>query len=148
MKVPLIISDPRPEADATRGTTCDALVEAIDLAPTLVDVAGGDPRSNILEGRSLPERLATPPPPPYVDYSATEPTLLVFRPVTEVTDRAGRSPLGYVGLRIRFLPWMRQNRAYRYADPESIDFERGSESTLSWEQMQSMLRFRLRERIR
>ena len=99
----------------------------------------------ILEGRSLPERLATPPPPPYVDYSAAEPTLLVFRPVTEVTDRAGRNPLGYVGLRIRFLPWMRQNRAYRYADPESIDFERGPESTLSWEEMQSMLRFRLRE---
>ncbi|MCR8722834.1 alkaline phosphatase family protein [Frigidibacter sp. ROC022] len=52
-RVPLIIMDPRPEADATRGQTCDALVEAIDLAPTFVDWAGGTPPSHILEGRSL-----------------------------------------------------------------------------------------------
>jgi arylsulfatase A-like enzyme len=53
VKVPMIIYDPRPEADVTRGTTCDALVEAIDLAPTFVEVAGGTVAANILEGRSL-----------------------------------------------------------------------------------------------
>ncbi|GAA6202814.1 sulfatase-like hydrolase/transferase [Aquicoccus sp. SU-CL01552] len=52
-RVPLIIYDPSPEADATRGTTCDALVEAIDLAPTFVEVAGGAPAYHILEGESL-----------------------------------------------------------------------------------------------
>ncbi|MDP5219323.1 sulfatase-like hydrolase/transferase [Ruegeria sp. 2205SS24-7] len=52
-KVPLIIYDPSPEADATRGTTCDALVESIDLAPSFLDVAGGDPVDHILEGESL-----------------------------------------------------------------------------------------------
>ncbi len=52
-KMPLIIYDPSPEADATRGTTCDALVEAIDLAPTFVDIAGGEPGDHILEGHSL-----------------------------------------------------------------------------------------------
>ncbi|WP_146346557.1 sulfatase-like hydrolase/transferase [Phaeobacter marinintestinus] len=52
-KVPLIIYDPSPEADATRGTVCDALVESIDLAPTFVDVAGGEPAYHILEGESL-----------------------------------------------------------------------------------------------
>ena len=52
-KVPLIIYDPSSEADATRGTVCDALVEAIDLAPTFVDVAGGEPEYHILEGESL-----------------------------------------------------------------------------------------------
>ncbi|MEZ5674974.1 MAG: sulfatase-like hydrolase/transferase [Thalassovita sp.] len=52
-KVPLIIYDPSPEADATRGTVCDALVEAIDLAPTFVEVAGGEPAYHVLEGESL-----------------------------------------------------------------------------------------------
>ncbi|MCO6187929.1 sulfatase-like hydrolase/transferase [Rhizobium sp. L1K21] len=53
VKVPLIIYDPRASADATRGTTCDALVEAIDLAATFVDAAGGEAQSHIIEGRSL-----------------------------------------------------------------------------------------------
>ncbi|MEM1267939.1 MAG: sulfatase-like hydrolase/transferase, partial [Pseudomonadota bacterium] len=53
VKIPMIVMDPRPEADATRGTTCDALVEAIDLAPTFVEAAGGEVADHILEGRSL-----------------------------------------------------------------------------------------------
>ncbi len=32
---------------------CDALVEAIDLAPTFIDYFGGKPPDHILEGRSL-----------------------------------------------------------------------------------------------
>lgn len=53
VKIPMIVHDPRPEADGTRGTTCDALVEAIDLAPTFVEAAGGAVADHILEGRSL-----------------------------------------------------------------------------------------------
>ncbi|WP_407920705.1 sulfatase-like hydrolase/transferase [Frigidibacter oleivorans] len=53
VRVPLIIADPSPAADGTRGTTCDALVEAIDLAPTFIEALGGKPASHILEGRSL-----------------------------------------------------------------------------------------------
>jgi arylsulfatase A-like enzyme len=53
VKVPLIVYDPRADADATRGTACDALVEAIDLAPTFVEAAGGTVADHILEGRSL-----------------------------------------------------------------------------------------------
>jgi arylsulfatase A-like enzyme len=55
VRVPLIIYDPSEQADATRGTVCDALVECIDLLPTFVDVAGGDAGrlDHILEGRSL-----------------------------------------------------------------------------------------------
>jgi arylsulfatase A-like enzyme len=50
-KIPLIIADPsRP---ATHGTTCDALVEAIDLAPTFLEFFGGTVAHNIMEGRSL-----------------------------------------------------------------------------------------------
>jgi arylsulfatase A-like enzyme len=53
VRVPLIVVDPSPAADATRGSTCDRLVEAIDLAPTIVDWFGGRPRPNVMEGRSL-----------------------------------------------------------------------------------------------
>jgi len=53
VKIPMIVYDPRPEADCARGTVCDALVESIDLAPTFVEAAGGKVASHILEGRSL-----------------------------------------------------------------------------------------------
>ncbi|MDW4499690.1 sulfatase-like hydrolase/transferase [Sulfitobacter sp. D35] len=53
VKVPMFVVDPRPEADATRGTTCPALVEAIDLVPSFVEAAGGTIAEHILEGRSL-----------------------------------------------------------------------------------------------
>ncbi|MEL6701449.1 MAG: sulfatase-like hydrolase/transferase, partial [Pseudomonadota bacterium] len=53
VRVPLIIFDPRPEADATRGTVSDAFVEAIDLVPTFVEAAGEAPAYHRLEGRSL-----------------------------------------------------------------------------------------------
>ena len=52
-KIPLIVIDPSAAADRTRGTVCDALVEAIDLAPTFIDYFGGKPPDHILEGRSL-----------------------------------------------------------------------------------------------
>ena len=53
VRVPLIIVDPSPDADATRGSTDARLTEAIDLVPTIVDFMGGDVQSHILEGRSL-----------------------------------------------------------------------------------------------
>ncbi len=53
VKIPMIVYDPRAEADATRGTTCDALVESIDLAATFVEAAGAEVPSHIVEGRSL-----------------------------------------------------------------------------------------------
>ena len=52
-KIPLIVIDPSAAADRTRGTVCDALVEAIDLAPTFIEYFGGKPPDHILEGRSL-----------------------------------------------------------------------------------------------
>jgi arylsulfatase A-like enzyme len=52
-KIPLIVIDPSQAADRTRGTVSDALVEAIDLAPTFLSYLGGTPPGHILEGRSL-----------------------------------------------------------------------------------------------
>lgn len=55
VRIPMIVVDPRREADGTRGSTSKHLVEAIDLVPTFVDAAGGDSRAldHVLEGRSL-----------------------------------------------------------------------------------------------
>ena len=55
VKVPLIVYDPSDSADAARGTTCDELVESIDLIPTFLQSLGADPgeQSHRLEGRSL-----------------------------------------------------------------------------------------------
>jgi len=53
VKVPLIVVDPSREADANRGTTSDALVESLDLAPTFLEFFGGAPKPHILEGRSI-----------------------------------------------------------------------------------------------
>jgi len=53
VQVPMIVYDPRAEADRTRGTTCDALVESLDLAATFVEAAGGTVPDHIIEGRSL-----------------------------------------------------------------------------------------------
>ncbi len=54
-KIPLIVCDPSPEAEAARGSVCDALVESIDLLPTFLDCLGSDAhaQSHRLEGRSL-----------------------------------------------------------------------------------------------
>lgn len=51
-RIPLVIRDPRPEANATRGTIVSAFTETIDTMPTIIDWLGGEiPRS--CDGRSL-----------------------------------------------------------------------------------------------
>jgi len=72
VKVPMIVYDPRPQADGTRGTVCDALVEAIDLAPTFVEAAGGKPANHILEGRSLTPWLHGDTPKDWRDFAISE----------------------------------------------------------------------------
>lgn len=53
VKIPLIIYDPANAADGTRGTTCDALVESIDVAATCIEAEGGEVPTHIVEGCSL-----------------------------------------------------------------------------------------------
>lgn len=75
-RVPLIVVDPTPASDATRGKVHDGLTEAIDLVPTFVDFFGGGIPDHILEGHSLMPVLRSEPAParPFVvseyDYSA------------------------------------------------------------------------------
>ncbi|MGY9073894.1 MAG: hypothetical protein ACKVHU_13230 [Acidimicrobiales bacterium] len=55
----MIIVDPRPAADARRGTVFSELVEAIDLVPTFLEALGGDVEAAHpwLEGESLQASL-------------------------------------------------------------------------------------------
>lgn len=53
VKIPLIVYDPRPCADSTRGAVCDALVEGIDLAATFVELSNQPVPDHVIEGRSL-----------------------------------------------------------------------------------------------
>ncbi len=67
IRIPLIVADPRSAADATRGTVAGDLVEAIDLAPTFLDWAGGAAQTHRLEGRSLVALLGGDRPEPWRD---------------------------------------------------------------------------------
>ena len=71
-KIPLIIRDPSDQADGTRGTECDTLVESIDLAPTFLDVIGAETRPHILEGASLLPFLHGNMPAKWRDYVISE----------------------------------------------------------------------------
>ena len=71
-KVPMIVYDPSPEADATRGTVCDALVESIDLAATFTDWTAGDMPDHIIEGRSLLPWLHGRTPDDWREFTLTE----------------------------------------------------------------------------
>ncbi|WP_134631040.1 sulfatase-like hydrolase/transferase, partial [Pseudomonas aeruginosa] len=51
--VPLLIRDPRPEADATRGRVEEALVQSIDVLPSILEAFAVEPASHRIEGRSL-----------------------------------------------------------------------------------------------
>lgn len=53
VRIPLIVVDPRPEADVTRGTGVADLVEAIDVLPTILDALDVTGDSHRVEGRSL-----------------------------------------------------------------------------------------------
>jgi arylsulfatase A-like enzyme len=52
-RVPLMVYDPDPAADATRGRVETRFVEAIDLVPTFLDALGLPIASERIEGRSL-----------------------------------------------------------------------------------------------
>lgn len=52
-RIPLIVVDPRPEANATRGVKSSALVEAIDVVPTILNYFDGEEVPHIIEGKSL-----------------------------------------------------------------------------------------------
>ena len=88
VKVPMIVYDPSPDADSTRGTTCDALVEAIDLAATFVDTVSGEFPDHILEGRSLRPWLCGTEPESWREFAISE---FDYAP-TAMAEKLGLAP--------------------------------------------------------
>jgi arylsulfatase A-like enzyme len=72
VRVPMIIYDPRPEADTGRGTATDAFMESIDLAPTFIDFFGGAQKPHIIEGKSLTPLLNGTTPENWRTYAISE----------------------------------------------------------------------------
>ena len=53
VRIPMIVVDPDPAADASRGKVDPRFVEGIDVLPTFLDTLGADVPSHRIEGRSL-----------------------------------------------------------------------------------------------
>lgn len=83
-RVPMIVYDPRPDADGTRGAKLDDLVEGIDLVPTFVEFFGGTPKAHVVEGRSL-EPLLHGKPVEWREYCVSE---------YDYATRGARRPVG------------------------------------------------------
>ncbi len=72
-KIPLIIVDPDERANQTRNLARSELVEAVDIVPTFVEMAGGEICRERIEGRSLSPLLQTPSPAAdWREYSISE----------------------------------------------------------------------------
>ena len=72
VKIPLIIFDPRKEADQSRGTECNELVEAIDLLPTFIEANDLKVPNARLEGKSLMPIINNSQTKPLRDYVFSE----------------------------------------------------------------------------
>jgi arylsulfatase A-like enzyme len=88
VRVPLIVVDPSPAADATRGTTVDALVESIDLAPTFLDALDLPAAPEWLEGQPLTGWLHGTPPERWRDAVFSENSYAFRDPVRLPLGRA------------------------------------------------------------
>jgi arylsulfatase A-like enzyme len=102
VRTPLIVYDPDPAANATRGKVERSLVQAIDLAPTFTEAAGAGTLDHVLEGRSLLPYLRGGRP---VRHEAIVSEL-------DYVFRSARYRLGVPGDRTR--AWMVRTRRWKY----------------------------------
>ena len=84
-RIPLLVYDPDPAADATRGTTDDRFVEAIDIVPTILEAMGVAASGSRIEGRSLVGTLRGAAPASWRDAAFSE---------IDYAFYAARKPLG------------------------------------------------------
>ena len=73
VRIPMIVYDPDPTANDTRGTVDERFVESVDLVPTLVEFMGGEICKERIEGESLlPLLRSESPETPWRDYVISE----------------------------------------------------------------------------
>jgi len=72
VRIPMIVYDPDPASDTTRGMVDNRLIEAIDLLPTFIETAGGEVPEHIIEGKSLLPILHGEEPAEWRTYAVSE----------------------------------------------------------------------------
>ena len=72
VRVPFIVCDPDPRADATRGRVESRFVEGIDVVPTILDALGIAGAPHRIEGRSLLPLTRGEPPGQWRDAAFSE----------------------------------------------------------------------------
>ncbi len=102
-KLPMIVFDPRAEADSNRGSQCEAFVESVDILPSFIEFAGGEFCRERLEGRSLSPLLHKNEPEDWRDYTISE---------IDYSDRGARSLLGLEPYQCRAI--MVRNKRWKY----------------------------------
>jgi len=147
IRVPLIIMDPRAQADATRGTATDALVEAIDLVPTFLDAAGAPPAPHRLEGRSLMPLLHGPTPDDWRDAVFSE-IDYAFYAARETLDVGPSDARGYM---IRTSKWKYVH--FKGYPPQLFDLENDPDEFVdlgrdpAFQQIRHQMHARLTDRL-
>ncbi len=117
VRVPLIIYDPRPEADGTRGTVSNEFVEAVDLVPTFMEATGAEPAPHRLEGRSLIPLLTGKTPADWRDMVFSEIDYAFYA----ARETLGVSPSDARGYMIRSDRWKYTH--FRGYPPQLFDLE-------------------------
>ena len=100
-RIPFIVYDPSPSADATRGAQTEALVEAIDFLPTLLDGLAIPQPAHLLEGRSVLPLTRSTEDRPWREFAVSE-IDYAFR---EARVILGRDPRECRGFMIRDARW-------------------------------------------
>jgi arylsulfatase A-like enzyme len=72
LRVPFVVYDPDPAADATRGTVDRRFVEAVDVVPTCLAALEQPPQEHLVEGRSLLPLVRGAPSEPWRDAVFSE----------------------------------------------------------------------------
>lgn len=116
-RVPLIVFDPTPAADATRGTADAHFVSAIDIVPTALEALGLPPYAHRVEGTSLLPLTQGAPVPTWRDCVVSE---------LDYGYRAARRVLGRKPGECR--AWMLRTARWKYVHwqgfrPQLFDLE-------------------------
>lgn len=122
-KVPLIVVDPRPAADATRGTVDARFVESVDVVPTVLDALGVPAPAHRLEGTSLVPLLRGEAPAAWrgfayseLDYSYRHARLALRKDVHQCRAFSLRTP------RWRYVYWLDEPEQLYDLDADPDEF--------------------------
>jgi arylsulfatase A-like enzyme len=122
-RVPLIVVDPRPAADGTRGSVEQRFVECVDIAPTILDALGIEGPRQRIEGRSLQPLLHGQPTAwrdfvfSELDYSFRQARLILRKDVHQCRAYSIRDA------RWRYVHWLDEPEQLfdLQADPQEFD---------------------------